>query len=128
MSEFTIFDAAGQQLHSRACPDEFDELQAVGPGEILYRGAAKPGDTLDVATGTLIPGHVPVYVPPPPEPDYVRQRRAAYPTLQAQLEMLWDAMDAGTVPKAEPFYGVLKAVKTRFPKVIPPDHGKSIKL
>lgn len=48
--------------------------------------------------------------------NYARLRQAAYPSLAEQLDMLWHAMDAGSLPKAEPFYSQLKAVKEKLPK------------
>jgi len=43
-------------------------------------------------------------------------RRRNYPSLSDQLDALWHAMNNGTLPKAEPFYSEIKAVKDRFPK------------
>ncbi len=45
------------------------------------------------------------------------ERRAAdYPPLEEQMDMLWHAMDQGTMPKAEPFYSTLQRVKQQHPK------------
>jgi len=43
-------------------------------------------------------------------------RRAAYPPIEDQLDMLWDAMDEGEIEKAKKFYDTLKAVKDDHPK------------
>jgi hypothetical protein len=43
-------------------------------------------------------------------------RRRNYPSIPDQLDALWHAMNNGTMPKAEPFYSKIKAVKDRFPK------------
>lgn len=43
-------------------------------------------------------------------------RAAAYKPLGDQLDDLWHAMDAGILPKVEPFYSDNKAVKVKFAK------------
>ena len=47
---------------------------------------------------------------------YRDYRRAAYPTTGEQMDMLWHAMNTGAMPKVEPFYGSIKAVKEKYPK------------
>lgn len=54
--------------------------------------------------------------PVPAAPVYVEQRRANYPPISAQLDMLWHAMDRGEIPVAEDFYNSVAAVKDAFPK------------
>lgn len=49
--------------------------------------------------------------------DYARKRVLGYPPIGDQLDMLWHAMDNGTLPKYEPFYNAIKSVKDQFPKV-----------
>ncbi len=49
-------------------------------------------------------------------PEYVEQRRAAYPSTVDQLDALWHAMDDGVLPIVEPFYSDIKAVKEQYPK------------
>lgn len=48
--------------------------------------------------------------------DYKDLRAKAYPPLGDQLDMLWHAMDKGELPKVEPFYSELKAVKEKYYK------------
>lgn len=48
--------------------------------------------------------------------DYRVQRRNRYPSTSEQLDMLWHAMDDGALPRVEPFYGRIKAVKDQHPK------------
>lgn len=48
--------------------------------------------------------------------DYRELRADQYPELADQLDMLWHSMDSGQIPKAEPFYSALKAVKEQYPK------------
>ena len=44
------------------------------------------------------------------------KRRAAYPEVTEQLDMLWHAMDDGILPRIEPMYSQIKAVKAAIPK------------
>lgn len=46
-------------------------------------------------------------------------RRRAYPSLGDQMDMLWHAMDDNLIPRVEPFYSQIKAVKEQFPKPPP---------
>jgi hypothetical protein len=43
-------------------------------------------------------------------------RKRSYPSVGDQLDMLWHAMDDGVMPKIEPFYSSIKAVKDAHPK------------
>lgn len=43
-------------------------------------------------------------------------RRRAYPPLGDQMDMLWHAMDDNVMPRVEPFYSQIKAVKDANPK------------
>ena len=47
---------------------------------------------------------------------YRNQRSQEYPQVTDQLDMLWHAMDDGTLPKVEPFYTQIKTVKDKYPK------------
>lgn len=47
---------------------------------------------------------------------YAIERQSAYPPIGDQLGNLWDAMKAGTLPKVEPFYSQIQAVKDKYPK------------
>lgn len=48
--------------------------------------------------------------------DYVKFRVSHYPPISDQMDMLWHAMNNGVLPKVEPFYSDIKAVKDAFPK------------
>ncbi len=50
------------------------------------------------------------------ESDHQKLRAEAYPTLTEQLDMLWHAMNEGSMPKAEPFFSSIQAVKDQYPK------------
>lgn len=47
---------------------------------------------------------------------YDQARQQAYPSVTDQLDMLWHAMDAGEMPRAEPFYSSIAAIKAAHPK------------
>jgi len=84
----------------------------------LYEDDAKYkiGDTVDPATGDVTAPASPVLVIQNEVPQYVLNRQAAYPSTEDQLDMLWHAMDAFDMPRIEPFYGTIKAIKAANPK------------
>jgi len=47
---------------------------------------------------------------------YQRDRKLAYPKIEEQLDMLWHAIDIGTLDKTSDFYIALKQVKDNNPK------------
>ena len=47
---------------------------------------------------------------------YAVQRENSYPKLGEQFDLLWHALDAGTLDKTSDFYTKLKAVKDKYPK------------
>ena len=51
------------------------------------------------------------------DPDlYKQQRFENYPHVGDQLDMLWHAIDTGTLDKTSDFYTALKSVKDSYPK------------
>ena len=48
--------------------------------------------------------------------NYQRQRQPEYPAIGEQLDMLWHAIDDGTLDKTSDFYTSLKATKDKYPK------------
>lgn len=46
----------------------------------------------------------------------IANRVVAYPPIGDQLDMFWHAMNDGVIPKIEPFYSDIKAVKDKYPK------------
>ena len=48
--------------------------------------------------------------------EYQRQREPEYPPIGDQLDMLWHALDDGTLDKTSTFYTSLKATKDKYPK------------
>ena len=51
-----------------------------------------------------------------PTPQYALDRRAEYPNMGDQLDALWHAMDDGLIPKIEPMYSDILAIKQAYPK------------
>ena len=47
---------------------------------------------------------------------YDEQRKAEYSPIGDQLDMLWHAIDDGTLDKTSTFYTSLKATKDKYPK------------
>ena len=47
---------------------------------------------------------------------YQRDRAGDYPKIADQLDMLWHAIDSGTLNKTSDFYTAIKAVKDAHPK------------
>ena len=47
---------------------------------------------------------------------YKQDRAADYPDIGDQLDMLWHALDDGTLDKTSTFYTSLKATKDKYPK------------
>jgi 4-hydroxyphenylpyruvate dioxygenase-like putative hemolysin len=47
---------------------------------------------------------------------YKESRTTAYPSLTDQLDMLWHAIDSGTLDKTSEFYTSISAVKAKYPK------------
>lgn len=104
--------------------------------DLLEVGNDVMPDTHYVAAGAA------VQMPPKPTPDHVfdyearawvdnrtdeekaqqalaavqETRRRAYPRLGDQMDMLWHAMDDNVIPRVEPFYSQIKAVKDAHPK------------
>ena len=48
--------------------------------------------------------------------DIIGKRRAVYPSIEDQLDMLWHAMNEDETKRLEPFYSAINAIKQQFPK------------
>lgn len=111
---FIIYNSAGEILSTGSCPD--GEVQSQCPPDcFIVEGAADVAkDAIDPETGAVIPGGR--VIPPKPAPTYDQARRAMYPRVEEQLDMLWHAMDDDPSTRVEPFYSTIKAVKDANPK------------
>lgn len=78
------------------------------PGYTLLRESRTPIN----AYGKVLDG---VNLVPRPR-SYSEQRRSSYPSVGEQLDMLWHAMNQEVIPRVEPFYSEIKAVKDKYPK------------
>lgn len=81
-----------------SCPDGQEGRQAFADYQV---GLGDPPDWL---------------VKPVVQVPYQVARREEYPTMGEQMDMLWHAMKDGTMPKVEPFFSQIEAVKARHPK------------
>ncbi len=114
MKHFVIHNAAGEILRTGVCQDETFEAQAIGADEFVIEAQADAeADSVNPATGQIVTGGRP---PPPVDMDYRKARVDAYPGVREQLDMLWHAMDQFHMPRVEPFYSRIKAVKEAYPK------------
>lgn len=106
--DYVIYDSTGKILRTGSVPAEAWDLQVLEPGEFkLDAKACCENDTVCTIDKCVLPGTaIPLTVPEPVVPP-------ASPALSTadQLDLLWQAMDAGTFPKAEPFYSAIKAQK-----------------
>lgn len=105
---FVIYNAQGQILRTGYCPAEDFALQAQDGELITEAQACCVNDAVNPATGEIIHGGNPN---PPGMPSPSMPTQGAGLSTEAQLDLLWQAMDAGTFPKAEPFYSAIKAQK-----------------
>jgi hypothetical protein len=98
----------------RCEPDDF-ELQA-GAGERVVLGHLPLMHVVqpDGSCAQLPQGSASVDT----TPQFVRERRAAYPSVGEQLDMLWHAMDRGEIPKAIEWFERIAAVKAMHPKAV----------
>jgi hypothetical protein len=48
--------------------------------------------------------------------EYQRKRAQNYPAIADQIDMLWHAMDTGSLPKVDSFYDAIKSIKEQYPK------------
>lgn len=105
--EFVVYDSTGKILRTGNCPEEDWGLQANEGEMIIEAQACCVNDAVCPETHAVICGGAAPVEPPlalvPPQP--------AGLSTQTQLDLLWQAMDAGTFPKAEPFYSAIKAQK-----------------
>jgi hypothetical protein len=114
MKHFVVHNAAGDIIRAGVCQDEMFQLQAWAQGEFVIEAQADvETDSVDPSTGRVVAGGRP---PPPVDMDYRKARAAAYPALSEQMDMLWHAMDEFHMPRVEPFYSRIKAVKDAYPK------------
>ena len=105
---FVIYNASGEILRTGNCPASALQAQA-GAGEFMVEAVACcEKDAINPDTGDVIVGGRPPINTPANAPVPVKSLPVDH-----QLDLLWQAMDSGTFPKAEPFYSAVKAQKER---------------
>lgn len=108
-TDYVVYDAAGKIIRTGSCPAQHLQLQ-LQEGELYIEAVADcDKDAVDPVTRSVIRNGnanrpVPVLPPMPSQQSL---------STETQLDLLWQAMDAGTFPKAEPFYSAIKASKGR---------------
>jgi len=104
---FLIYDSTGKILRTGNCPEEVFDAQAMQGELITEATACCVKDAVNPETGEIIHNGN-------PNPLGAPTPSATQPvglSTQTQLDLLWQAMDAGTFPRAEPFYSAIKAQK-----------------
>lgn len=97
--KFYVTNSDGKVVKFGDCTEDTFDLQAED-GETIHNGEPILDDPL------------PLF-----DTSYSGSRRREYPSIGNQLDMLWHSMDSSEIPKAEPFYSEIKAVKDKYPKV-----------
>ncbi len=83
-----------------------------GQGPYIYKWDDSLGPKPDEATLAAWEAEV---APIKQLQDVRQNRRNEYPAIGDQLDMLYKAMDAGTLPKVTDFYNSIKSVKDKYP-------------
>ena len=115
--KFLLLDQ-NNKVESFGTSDTKLELPEGAPHTVVYTDHPElyqVGDLVSPTTGGII-------TPAPKKleqeiPDYVKARKAAYPSVEDQLGMLWQAMEDNQTPRLEPFYSTIKAIKDANPKM-----------
>jgi hypothetical protein len=98
LKQFYVANLSGEVLRTGWCsPADF--ASQAGPNEMVYEG---PVDVPE--TSSIDPN------------DYRNSRFVEYPSVKEQLDAIWHSMNSGVLPKAEPFFSLIKTVKDKYPK------------
>ena len=124
MPKYAIYSPTGEEIvdvdRVVECPPEDIAIQ-LATGEAFLECDAQPHHKINTSTNVLV--EVPEEViPEDTRLEYMQRRSDLYPSVGAQLDMLWHAMDEGTLPMVPAFYNSIKVVKDAVPKegAIPP--------
>ena len=105
---YIIYDDAGEILRTGSAPEEAFDSQAAAHEHMIEGVADCAKDAVNVVTKEIVVGGR--TTPAPPSVVARATPSSSIPVAQ-QLDLLWQAMDSGTYPKAEPFYSAIKAAK-----------------
>lgn len=118
MQYIYLFDQSGRCLSRRGTdnPSMAEQLCQHQEGAASFIVTTEEVDVTRAwnEDGTLVDR-----APPPPQLQYWQERLDAYPTIGDQLDAFWHAMNNGVIPKVEPFFSQIKAVKDAYPKPNP---------
>lgn len=104
--KFVIYDATGAILRTGDCPESDWQHQAKEGEFIIEAEACCVNDAVCPHTHVVLEGAA-----APQEPIVQTPTGPRPMSTDTKLDLLWQAMDAGTFPKAEPFYSAIKAQK-----------------
>lgn len=93
---------------------DYDIQHLSADEDYIEEAASAELDIINPVTKTVLKNQKPK--PAQVVKDYAEVRYGLYPSVQEQLDMLWHAMDQGQMPKVEPFYSSIKAIKQAVPK------------
>jgi hypothetical protein len=122
MSIFAIYDSQGNISGILSIPEEFIDTQPLEPGQAYLKVEGEnvePYDKVDVVNKKILKQpkpEEPKSYAPPEEPEYYKLRKMTYPSVQEQLDMLYDAMKSGEIPKATKWFNTITAIKENIPK------------
>lgn len=113
MTPYVIVNSDNVVVASGVVQDGNIDLVEVPQGCALHTGISA---TIGMTKQVLVNGAVVDTQEPLIPVTYQRQRMTAYPSTGDQMDMLWHAMHRGDMPKVEPFYSQILAVKQQYPK------------
>ena len=113
MTPYVIVDGSNVIVASGVVQSGNLDLIEVPKGCALHTGITA---TIGMTKQVLVNGTIVDTQEPLAPVTYQNQRMTAYPSIGDQMDMLWHAMDNGDMPKIEPFYSEILAVKQRYPK------------
>lgn len=101
--------------YSGVVPDEFTQsefkrIKWLKKGEVIH------GDEVSLKSPVTYKTFLAKYLEIKGQVVYQRSRKAEYPSVAEQLDMLWHAIDSGALNTDSEFYIQLKAVKDKYPK------------
>lgn len=110
---YTIYNSTGKILQAGYSEKQLlaGLLELFSEANFIEQKSDPLKDTVDVVNKVVLPNtRIPDTV------DYSEARLLTYPNINEQLDMLWHAMNNNSIPKAEPFYSIIKEVKDMYPK------------
>ena len=111
-NNYVILDkASGRAVSSVFCQDTVLSLYT----ENGKYGHLQTPELVDVNSVKVVDGEI-QKIDDETSQNYREARMYAYPSMADQLDAIWHAMDQGILPKIEPMYSQVQAVKHSIPK------------